>query len=209
MLLLQKTTIPRSEKLKPGFFLGNGMREWLENYLEERFEVAERWQNESWMTAWGLEHAAVEEIVRLMGLRLERYGVWGAREMEVQRAWRRSGDWRAGSTPCFCKGLVDVDVDDPGSWGRLGAIGSEREEALRALRNGTVGVDSGGVVEEERDVAEKVEKVIPTVSSVGEEKTVETPEGAPLLKDGSDRIRVPRVLKRGEKIPDNWWEECE
>jgi len=183
------------------------MREWLENYLEERFEVAERWQNGSWMTAWGLEHGAVEEIVRLMGL--EGYGVWGAREMEAQRAWRRSGDWRAGSTPCSCKGLVDVDVDDPGSWGRLGAIGSEREEALRALRNGTVGVDSGGVVEEERDVAEKVEKVIPTVSSVGEEKTVETPEGAPLLKDGSDRIRVPRVLKRGEKIPDNWWEECE
>ena len=185
------------------------MREWLENYSEKRFEVAERWQNESWMTAWGLEHAAVEEIVRLMGLRLERYGVWGAREMEVQRAWRRSGDWRAGSMPCFCKGLVDVDVDDPGSWGRLGAIGSEREEALRALRNGTVGVDSGGVVEEERDVAEKVEKVIPTVSSVGEEKTVEMLEVAPQLKDDSERIRVPRVLKRGEKIPDNWWEECE
>jgi hypothetical protein len=203
MLLLQKTTIPRSEKLKPGFFLGNGMREWLENYLEERFKVAERWQNESWVTAWGLEHGAVEEIVRLMGLGLEGYGVWGAREMEVQRAWRRSGDWRAGSTPCFCKGLVDVDVDDAGSWGRLGAIGSEREEALRALRNGTVGVDSGEVVEEERDVAEKVEEVILMVSSVGEEKTVETPELAPRLKDHSDRIRVPRVLKRGEKIPDN------
>ena len=33
----------------------------------------------------------------------------------------------------------------------------------------------------------------------------------PPLKDVPvpDRIRVPRVLKRGEKIPDNWWEECE
>jgi hypothetical protein len=193
--LLQKHTIPRPEKLKPGFY--EGMRERVERYLEERFEVAKRWENESWVMAWELEYAAVEEIVRLMGLEGEGYGVWG--EMEIQREWRRSGDWRAGSTPCFC------GKDD--GVGMFGAVGCEREEALRGLRGlragavggerdeveeeerveeVMVGGDTAEVVDEQRDLEEKVKEV----SSEGEEKVLVAEEVAPPpLKDVLDRIR--------------------
>jgi hypothetical protein len=193
------------------------MREWVERYLEERFEVAERWENESWVRAWGLECAAVDEIVRLMGLDGEGYGVWGEGEMEVQRRWRRSGDWRAGSRPCFC-GKDEFRM--------FGAVSCEREEALRALRGGAVGGERDEVAEEERrvekvrvggDTAGFVDKQrdleVEEVSSSGrkgEEKVLVAEEVVPLpLKEVLDRIRVPRVLKRGEKIPDNWWEEFE
>ena len=130
--------------------------------------------------------------------------------MEVQRRWRREGDWRVGSVPCSCRGVGDGYAF--GGWGRLGAVGCEREEALRAVINGITGVGGVEVVEEGRDLEEDdVESVGSSVSSGsdGEEKTVETSEIASQLKDASGRIRVPRVLKRGERIPDNWWEGSE
>jgi hypothetical protein len=227
-MLKLSNTIPRSEKLKPSFFLSNGIQDWVENYLKERFELAERWPNSSYLTAMGVEESFVEDVVRLLGLGLDGgFGVVGEREMEVQRRWRANGDWRAGSTPCFC-GRDELNFD---AVGMFGAVGCERE-ALRALRVGAVG--GGEVVEEERveDVVDlvfngsvekeeklgpekKVEEVIDSVSSSGskgeEEILIAEEVAPPPLKDVPvpDRIRVPRVLKRGEKIPENWWEECE
>lgn len=196
------------------------MREWLENYLEERFKLAERWGSEEWWRAMGWEESAVWEVLGLVGLEGKGYAVVRREEIEVQRAWRRSGDWRAGSTPCCYK----RSVDDYDRWCRFGAVGCERE-ALRALRVGA----TGEVVDEERDLEDQVEALASSVSSGGndgEENTVEklvrapcwedvpdmiqketilqTSEIAPCLKDVSDRIRVPRVLTRVVSIPDYW-----
>ena len=63
------------------------MRESIERYLEEKFEVAERWDNESWVLVGRMEDVTVEEIVRLMGLEVDGYGVRGEGEMDVWCCW--------------------------------------------------------------------------------------------------------------------------
>jgi hypothetical protein len=74
-------------------------KEWLAQYLQERYELAEEWGSEPWTTARDKDRSMVEEILRVTGLKKMGYEVMDKEEMRLQMKWKKEGDWRYRSTP--------------------------------------------------------------------------------------------------------------
>jgi hypothetical protein len=76
-----------------------GIKEWLSQYLKERYELSEEWGSEPWITARHKDKSMVEEILRVTGSKEKGYEVMDKEEMRLQMKWKRENDWRYGSTP--------------------------------------------------------------------------------------------------------------
>jgi len=76
-----------------------GTKNWLTEYLQQRYELAEEWGSELWITARDKDRSMAEEILRVTGLNEMGYEVIDEEEMQLQMKWKKEDDWRYGSTP--------------------------------------------------------------------------------------------------------------
>ncbi|CZR59876.1 uncharacterized protein PAC_09770 [Phialocephala subalpina] len=75
------------------------LKKWLEEYLEERYKLAEDWGSAPWVQARDFEGGVVREIFEVLALDSMGFVIRGDQEAKLQIAWGEKGNRRGGSEP--------------------------------------------------------------------------------------------------------------
>lgn len=75
----------------------HALKEWLESYLEERYNLAEDWSSDPWQRARDCEYSAASEMLDDLGVGEGEYKVKGEEEMRSDMEWKKKRDWKAKS----------------------------------------------------------------------------------------------------------------